>query len=115
MSGDRLRERRRRASECLAMARQARDGSFRALLVDMAWQWIDLAEFDEWDNWERTLRLGTIQTKLGKALQAHYKLPEELPHRMLTLLMQIDASQDGEGEATPASHRASSPPRHDYV
>jgi hypothetical protein len=81
------------------MARQARDASIRALLVDMAWKWIDLAEFDEWDNWERTLSLRAIQTKLGKALRAQYKLPEELPHRMLTLLMQIDASQDREPDA----------------
>ena len=52
------------------MGQQARDASIRALLVDMAWKWIDLAEFDEWDNWERTLRLRAIQAKLGKALRA---------------------------------------------
>ena len=83
------------------MARQARDASIRALLVDMAWKWIDLAEFDEWDNWERTLSLRAIQTKLGKALRAQYKLPEELPRRIRTLLMQIDASQDEECERPP--------------
>jgi hypothetical protein len=88
------------------MARQARDPSIRALLVDMAWKWIDLAELDEWDSWERTLRLRAIQTKLGEALRAQYILPDELPHRMLTLLMQIDAPGDGEGDVTPGKHKA---------
>jgi hypothetical protein len=56
MSGDRSRARRRLAAECLAMAKQASDATARAFLVEMAWKWLDLAELDEWDNWEKACR-----------------------------------------------------------
>ena len=106
MSGDRSRERRQHASECLALAKQASDADVRASLVEMAWKWLDLAELDELDNWQKALRLRAtqkalgllaIQTKIGQELRAHYELAEELPHRLLTLLMQLDAQQDGKG------------------
>jgi hypothetical protein len=29
-----------------------------------------------------------IQTKIGEGLKAHYEPPRELPHRLLTLLIQ---------------------------
>ena len=70
MSGDRSRERRQRACECLEMAKQASDANIRALFVDMAWKWLDLAELDEWDNWEKALRRRAIQTKIGQELRA---------------------------------------------
>jgi hypothetical protein len=82
------------------MARRASDANTRALLVDMAWKWLDLGELDEWDDWEKALRRRAIQTKIGQELRAKYELPQELPDRILTLLMKINAPQDGESGAT---------------
>ena len=82
------------------MAKLASDAKNRAFLVQMAWKWLDLAELDEWDNWEKALRLRAVQTKIGQELQAQYELPQELPHRLLTLLMQLNAQQDAESGAT---------------
>jgi hypothetical protein len=31
-----------------------------------------------------------IQTKIGEGLKAHYEPPKELPHRLLTLLLQMN-------------------------
>jgi hypothetical protein len=89
MSVYRLRERRQRACECLAMAKQASDAISRAFLVEMAWKWLDLAELDEWDNWEKALRLRAIQTNIGRELRAQFDLPQGIPH--LALLMEIDS------------------------
>jgi hypothetical protein len=82
------------------MAKQASDANIRASLVEMAWEWLDLAELDEWDNWEKALRLRAVQTKIGQELRAHYELPKELPQRMQTLLTQLNAQQDAESGAT---------------
>jgi hypothetical protein len=82
------------------MARQASNANSRAFLVKMAWKWLDLAELDEWDNWQKALRLRVIQTKIGQALRAQYELPQELPHGILTLLMQLNAQQDEESGAS---------------
>ena len=82
------------------MAKQASDANIRASLVEMAWEWLDLAELDEWDNWQKALRLRAVQTKIGQELRAQYELPEELPHGILTLLMQLNAQPDAESGAT---------------
>ena len=82
------------------MAKQASDANIRASLVEMAWEWLDLAELGEWDNWEKALRLRAVQTKIGQELRAQYELPEELPHGILTLLMQLNAQPDAESGAT---------------
>src|SRR5258708_4957997 len=97
MSGDRSRARRRLAAECLAMAKQASDANNRAFLVEMAWKWLDLAELDEWDNWQKALRLRAIQTEIGEGLRSSYEIPKELPDQLLTLLMQLNAQQDRKG------------------
>jgi hypothetical protein len=55
----------------------------------------ELAELEELDAWNRAVRLRAIQTKISRELRSQYKLPEELPHRMFTLLMQLDAEQNG--------------------
>jgi hypothetical protein len=100
MSDDRSRERRQRVCECLAMAKQASDANIRALLVEMAWKWFDLAELDEWNNWERAWRVCAIRTKIGQKLRAQFDLPQEMPPPILALLVQIDAPQDGKSDAT---------------
>jgi hypothetical protein len=46
-------------------------------------------------NWP-AIRLRALQAGIGKELlRVHYELPQELPHSILTLLMQLNAQQDG--------------------
>jgi hypothetical protein len=35
-----------------------------------------------------------IQAKIGEGLRAHYEPPQEMPHRLLTLLIQMDERED---------------------
>jgi hypothetical protein len=42
-----------------------------------------------------------IRTKIGQELRAHYGLPQGLPHRMLTLLMQLDGHKPPKRQRTP--------------
>jgi hypothetical protein len=94
MSGDRSQERRRLAAECLAAAKQTSDARPRASLLEMAQRWLDLAELCEHDAWNQPLRLRALQAAIGKELHVHYELPQQLPHRMLTLLMQLPGQSD---------------------
>jgi hypothetical protein len=55
-SGDRSRELRRMAAECLAAARQTFDSGVRASLVELAQRWLDLAERSEHSGWNEALR-----------------------------------------------------------
>ena len=54
----------------------------------------------ERDVWNTTFYHRVIQTKIGQALRAEYELPQELPHGILTLLMQLNAQQDEESSAS---------------
>jgi hypothetical protein len=90
MVGDRSRERRRLAAECLAVAKQTSDFGVRASLLEMAQKWLDLAELCEHDAWNQALRLRALQAAIGKELRVHYELPQQLPRRILTLLMQLN-------------------------
>jgi hypothetical protein len=94
VSGDRSRERRRMAAECLAVARQTSDSGIRASLVEMAQKWLDLAERSVHDGWNEALRLRALEAAIGQELRALYELPYSLPHRLLTLLMQLNAQID---------------------
>jgi len=89
--GDRSRERRRMAAECLTVARQTSDPGIRASLVEMAQKWLDLAECSEYDGWNESLRLRALEAAIGQELPALYDLPYNLPHRLFTLLMQLNA------------------------
>ena len=101
MSVDRSLERRQHASECLAMGKQASDANIRALLVEMAWKWFDLAELDEWNNWEKAWRVCAIRTKIGRELRGHFELHQEMPLPILALLAEIDATAtNGQSRAT---------------
>jgi hypothetical protein len=91
MVGDRSRELRRLAAEWLTLARQTSDLSVRASLLEMAQRRIDLAKLSEHDTWNEALRLRAIQAAIGEQLRVEYEPPQELPHRILTLLMQLDA------------------------
>jgi hypothetical protein len=89
------------------MAKRASDAKIRALLVEMAWKWLDLAELDVWNNWEKAWRVRAIQTNIGRELRAQFDLPQEMPHRILALLMQIGAPQDGESGAAATNGQGS--------
>jgi hypothetical protein len=101
MPGDWSCERRRLEAECLALAKQSSDSKVRASLLEMAWKWHEFAEFgSDQDVWTKTFYHRAIQTKIGQELRAQYELPEELPHGILTLLMQLNAQPDAESGAT---------------
>src|ERR1700730_15671098 len=95
MAGDRSRELRRLAAEGLPLARHNSDSRVRAALLEIAQKRLDLAELSEHDAWNQTLRLRALQAAIGKELRGQYELPNELPHQLLTLLMQLNAQQDG--------------------
>lgn len=39
---------------------------------------------------ERSVDYSVIQTRIGHTLQTEFELPQNLPHRLLTLLMQLN-------------------------
>jgi hypothetical protein len=82
------------AAECLAVARHTSDSGMRASLVEMAQKWLDLAERCEHDGWNESLRLHALEAAIGQELQVLYRMPQNLPHRLLTLLMQLNAQTD---------------------
>jgi hypothetical protein len=86
---------RRLAAECLELARQNSDSGVRASLLEMAQKWLDAAELCEHYGWNETLRLRALQAAIGQELRAHYELPQELTHRIFTLLMQLNAPEEG--------------------
>ena len=79
------------AAECLAAARQTFDAGVRASLVEMAQRYLDLAERSEHDGWNEALRLRAMEAAIGQEIRALYAPPEHIPHRLFTLLMQLDA------------------------
>ena len=89
MSADRSRERRQLAGERLIFAKQMTDWKVRACVLGMTQRWLDLAAPPEPDALDKALRLQDIQTQIGRELRTQYELPQELPHRILTLLMQL--------------------------
>jgi hypothetical protein len=99
MSGDRSRERRQLAVERLIFAQQMADWVIRAPVLGMTQRWLDLAELREPYALDKVLFLRSFQMKVGQALREHYELPE-VPHGILTPLMQLNAPQDGESGAT---------------
>jgi hypothetical protein len=91
MAGDQSRELRRFAAECLALAQQISDLGVRTYLLEIAQKRVDLAELGEHDTSNEALRLRALQTAIGEKLRVQFELPRELPHRILTLLVQLDA------------------------
>jgi hypothetical protein len=82
------------AAECVAVARQTSDLGVRASLLEMAQKWLDLAERSEHDGWNEALRLRAIEAAIGEELRALFKPPHRLPHRLLTLLMQLNTPSE---------------------
>jgi hypothetical protein len=101
MSHDRSLERRQFATQRLIFAKQMADWKIRASVLGMTQRWLDLAEHrKEHDASDKALRLRAIQTQVGRELRAQYQLPQELPHGILRLLMQMNAPQDRENGGT---------------
>ena len=101
MYDNQSRERKRLAAQRLIFAKQMADWKIRASVLGMTRRWLDLAERrEEPDAVDKALRLRSIQAQIGRELRAHYQLPQELPHGILTLLIQINASQDREKQGT---------------
>jgi hypothetical protein len=82
------------AAECLATAKQTFDAGVRASLVEMAQRYLDLAERGEYDGWNEALRLRALEAAIGQELRALYPPPDHMPHRLFTLLIQLDAQWD---------------------
>lgn len=96
MLEDRSHQPRALAEKCLAIAKHTTDESIRTSLLEMAQRWLDLAELREQDTW----RLRAIQMLIGQELRAYYKLPEDHPSRIVAILTQLTAQQDGECDGT---------------
>jgi hypothetical protein len=94
VSRDRSRERRRLAAECLTIARQTTDVVVRTSLVEMAQRWLELAERSEYHGWNDALCVRALETAIGEELRARFELPHSLPHRLLALLMQLNAQRE---------------------
>ena len=93
MAGDRSREMRRLASDCLTSARQTFDPLVRISRLNMAQKWIILAELSEHDPWNDALRRRVTQAAIGRKLRDLYKTSPDVPHHMLTILMQLNSDQ----------------------
>ena len=52
----------------------------------------------ESDNVPRSIALArrAVRTVIGQDLRAHYEVPQDLPHGMLTLLMQLGKREEEE-------------------
>ena len=58
---------------------------------------------DERSPWEKTFYHRVSQTKIGEVLRAQYDQKHKpLPHRFLTLLMQLDEQQNAHAAKDPS-------------
>ena len=58
---------------------------------------------DERSPWQKTFYHRVIQTKIGEVLRAQYDQKHKpLPHRFLTLLMQLDEQQNADAAKVPS-------------
>jgi hypothetical protein len=81
------------AAECLAWAKTVSDPNLRAALTLAAEKWREHAESPRSTRaflQERSVDYNEIQTRIGRALQTEFELPKNLPHRLFTLLMQLN-------------------------
>ena len=95
-------EQRRLAAEFMATARLITDSNIRASILALAEKWLDLAKrgSGQPEALDRAACLRDLQITIGQQLRAQYELPQELPHQLLTLLMQLNAQQDEESGAS---------------
>ena len=98
MPGDRSREHRRLATECLTLARQTSDAKVRVSLLEMAQRWFTLAELAERDAYTLLLRRRAIQAAIGEELNTLYRVSRCLPPYLLALLAQLKAASEENGE-----------------
>jgi len=79
MAGDRSRELRRLASECLTLGAADFGFGVRASLLEMAQKRIDLAELSEHDAWNEALRLRALQTAIARTFERNMNCHENYP------------------------------------
>jgi hypothetical protein len=94
MAGDRSRELRRLAAECLTLARETSDDRARASLLAMAQASLDLAEFHR-----QSAQRHIARTAIGKELKSLYRLSHCLPPHFPALLAQLNAASKDDGAA----------------
>src|ERR1700704_3171118 len=94
MANDPSRERRRRASQCLELARQTDELNARASLLAIAQKWLDLAEASEHNAWNEALRARAIQAAIGREVAVMYPPPQDLPERLFDLLRRLDRPRE---------------------
>jgi hypothetical protein len=95
---DRSRQWGRLGSEWLGLAQRTSDPKARASLLAVSHGCLDLAERSERDGRDQLLRRRAIQADIGRGLRDFYSLPSDVPHRLLALLVQMNATaakQDG--------------------
>jgi hypothetical protein len=93
---DRTRQWRRLASEWSALAQRTSEPKARASLLVVSQRCRDLAELSERDAWDQSRH--AIQAGIGEGLRDFYSLPGDEPHRLVSLLVQMNAGnakQDG--------------------
>ena len=96
----------RLGAEWLALAQRTSDPKARASLLTVSQRCLDLAELSGRDA--QLLRRPAIQADIGRGLRDLYPLPSDLPHRLLALLVQMNAiaaKQDGARGRTEGRRR----------
>src|SRR5258708_3109302 len=103
---------RRLAIEFMATARLITDSNIRTSILALAEKWLDRAErgSTQPEDFDRAACLRDIQTKIGQAFRAKYDLPQELSHRMRTLLMQLNEGNEKGAESVRPPQLAAMPP-----
>jgi len=67
------------------------------LIVTKRWQ----PQSREWQSLRPWMRppYREIETRIGEGLREHYQPPQDLPHRMLMLLMRLGGESEGRRQA----------------
>ena len=70
--------------------------------IGKLYSWVDVMERER-NPWENTFYHRVIQTKIGQVLRAQYDqdLAQPLPHRLLTILMQLNEQQNTDRDKRP--------------
>jgi hypothetical protein len=77
----------RLGSEWLGLAQRTADPKARASLLAVSHRCLELAELSE----RNALRRCAIEVGIGRRLRDFYSLPGDVPHRLLALLVQMNA------------------------
>jgi hypothetical protein len=81
---------------------RAVDAAIEGLQSVKPYSWVNVMERER-NPWENTFSPRIIQRKIGQVLKAQYDqdLAQPLPHRLLTLLMQLNGQQITDRDKRP--------------